>query len=204
MGAWEYLLNDLAARARIAVPQTRLLKLRGGYRTFCGRRFDRVGTDRRLFASGTTLAQKRDGETASYLDLVEAIEDHGDPSAIEQDLEQLFRRAAFAVLAAHRDDHLRNHGFLRSTRGWRLAPAFDLNPLPDKPDHTIAFDDHLREPDLDILRGTAKYYRLASGRADEIMAQVRAAIAPWRAKARELGISRDESELMGAAIQAGP
>lgn len=202
MGAWEYVLNRLAATAGIAVPATQLLELRSGYRTFCGRRFDRVRNDRRLFASAMTLAQKRNGEAASYLDIVEAIEDHGDPKAIEEDLEQLFRRAVFAVLAAHRDDHLRNHAFLRTPQGWRLAPAFDLNPLPDKPEHTIAFDDRLRVPDLGLVLETAKYYRLSGQHASAIVDEVRAAVAPWRERARELGVPRDEIELMAAVIES--
>lgn len=31
----------------------------------------------------------------------------------------------------HGDDHLSIHGFLRHPEGWRLAPAYDLNPMPD-------------------------------------------------------------------------
>jgi serine/threonine-protein kinase HipA len=31
------------------------------------------------------------------------------------------------------DDHLRNHGFLHEHRAlWRLSPAFDINPLPER------------------------------------------------------------------------
>ena len=202
VGAWEFVLNQLAGAAGIAVPETQLLELRGAYRTFCGRRFDRVGAGRRLFASAMTLTQKRDGEAASWLDIVEAIERYGDPSAIEQDLEQLFRRAVFAVIAAHRDDHLRNHGFLRATNGWRLAPAFDLNPLPDKAEHTIAFDDQVRAPDPALVRETARYYRLTDRRAEAVEDEVRAAVVRWRESARSLAIPRDEIDLMGSVLDA--
>jgi serine/threonine-protein kinase HipA len=44
----------------------------------------------------------------------------------------------FAALPGHRDDHLRNHGFLHDGAGWRLAPAFDLNPIPDKREHELS------------------------------------------------------------------
>jgi serine/threonine-protein kinase HipA len=36
----------------------------------------------------------------------------------------------FNVLTGNTDDHLRNHGFLRVRDGWRLSPAYDLNPNP--------------------------------------------------------------------------
>lgn len=39
------------------------------------------------------------------------------------------RRLVFSVLISNTDDHLRNHGFVRNG-GWRLAPAFHLNPDP--------------------------------------------------------------------------
>ena len=37
----------------------------------------------------------------------------------------------FSQLVRNTDDHLRNHGFLLTDRGWRLAPMFDVNPNPD-------------------------------------------------------------------------
>jgi len=37
----------------------------------------------------------------------------------------------FNILISNSDDHLRNHGFLYDPAGgWRLAPAYDLNPMP--------------------------------------------------------------------------
>lgn len=47
------------------------------------------------------------------------------------DLRQLWRRLAFNILISNTDDHLRNHGFLYAgNAGWRLSPAFDLDPSP--------------------------------------------------------------------------
>ncbi len=46
-------------------------------------------------------------------------------------MHQLWRRVVFNVLISNTDDHLRNHGFLyEDHRGWRLSPAYDLNPVP--------------------------------------------------------------------------
>ena len=81
-----------------------------------------------------------------------AIADHGAPGRIRTDLAQLFRRAAFNVLTSHSDDHLRNHGFLRTGEGWRLAPAFDLNPVPGKPEHELSLDGAIHRGDLEVLR----------------------------------------------------
>lgn len=203
VGAWEAVLATLAARAGIVVAEHRLIGLGGEHRTFAARRFDRTADGRRAYASAMTLAGKRDGEQASYLEIALAIADHVEPEAIESDLDQLFRRVAFNVLAANRDDHLRNHGFLRGWAGWRLAPAFDLNPTPRMAEHTLALDDILHIPDIELVRETAPFYRLSRVRAGEIIAETRDTVAGWRDVARSLGIAASEIELMASAFTAG-
>jgi len=202
VGAWELVLNRMAGEAGISVPESRLLELTEGHRTFTARRFDRTGAGRRLYASAMTLVGRRDNERASYPEIAEAIAQHGsaDRNAINEDLEQLFRRTVFNVITAHRDDHLRNHGFLGTPRGWRLAPAFDLNPVPTKPEHTIALDEWDHTPDLDLVRRTAGYYRIKPPRAEAILSEVLQAVGRWRTVAANVGIHRDETEMMAATF----
>ena len=200
VGAWEFVLNELARRAGIVVPETRLVRLPGDHRTFAARRFDRDGEARRLYCSAMTLVGKRDGEDASYLDIALAVADHGAGTTLNTDLEQLFRRVAFNVVTGHRDDHLRNHGFLRSRDGWRLSPAFDLNPLLDKPEHDLAIDESIRQPDLALVAETAPFYRLSAAGADRVIAEVREAVAGWRDAARMTGLPADEIALFAGAF----
>lgn len=200
VGGWEHAVSRLAAKAGIDVPDTRLLRLASAYGTFCARRFDRRGYARRLYASAMTLAGRHDNEDASYLDMAQAIVNLGDPAAIEDDLHQLFRRVVFNVLISNRDDHLRNHGFLRTDRGWRLAPAFDVNPSPQAREHSLALDDSIRIPDLDVVRGTAPLYRLSTAQADEIITEVRRATARWQEAAREAGLPSEEIERLATAF----
>jgi len=200
VGACEYLLNELASRAGIEVPETKLLRLAGDYRTFAARRFDRDGAERRLYASAMTLTGKQDHDDASYLDVALAIADHGATGYIGADLEQLFRRVMFNVLTAHRDDHLRNHGFLRTEDGWRLSPAFDLNPVPTLAEHQLAVDDSNREPDLAVVLETAPFYRISSSAARAIADEVRAAIAEWRQLARVVELTATERDLLAIAM----
>src|SRR5262249_1750808 len=141
VGAWELLAHRLAERAKIRVPEARQIKLGSHHHTFAVRRFDREGTRRRLFASATTMLVREDGDPASYLDVARAIQDPGDPKTIASDLVELYRRILFNVLVGNRDDHLRNHGFLRTKNGWTLSPAFDVNPDPDKTEHALTLDD---------------------------------------------------------------
>ena len=200
VGACELALNDLAARAGIDVPEHRLLALGDGHRTFAARRFDRVPGSRRLYASAMTMTSRRDRDAASYLDLALAIADHGAPGRIREDLTQLFRRAAFNVLASHRDDHLRNHGFLRTTEGWRLAPAFDLNPTPGKPEHELSLHGAIHRGDLAVLRETAPFYRLPGPDAEVIIGEVRSALSAWRDVVHGLNLGPTEFDVLEDAI----
>lgn len=200
VGLTEYVAGRLAARAGIDVPEQRLMALSGESHTFASRRFDRAGTSRRLYASAMTLTASRDLEAASWLDLVTAIEDWGAAGYIEDDLAALYRRATFGIMVAHRDDHLRNHGFLRTPDGWRLAPAFDLTPMPDKPEHELSLDGDDTTGSIEVLLSTADFYRLSETAARSIIDEVREIVSDWRTIASEIGIDGDTAAIMEAAI----
>jgi len=203
VGAWEFLVHELAAKAGIWVPDARLEKLTEKYGTYCVSRFDRVGESRRMFASAMTMLERQDGDGgASYLDLAEFISDNGAADHIERDLEQLFRRAAFNVLVGNRDDHLRNHGFIREPSGWRLSPAYDVNPNVNKAAHTLTFDGSNPAPSIELVLSTADLYRLDTAKAKKIVADVRAAVATWNDRAAALGIPRSEVARMETVFQA--
>ncbi|MGO9179420.1 MAG: type II toxin-antitoxin system HipA family toxin [Candidatus Limnocylindrales bacterium] len=203
MGAWEFVLNELARRAGIRVPESRLMVFAGPYHTFVARRFDRQGIGRRLFGSAMTLVGKRDREASSYIEIAEAIEHNVAPAAIDTDLKELFRRLVFNIITGHRDDHLRNHGFLRFPAGWRLAPAFDLNPMPDMREHELAVGLETHAPVVDVaLTETAPFCRLSPGEAHELVADVEAAVSAWRQVAVDTGLPDHEIDAMASVFPA--
>lgn len=104
----------------------------------------------------------------------------------------LFTRVVFNVATANRDDHLRNHGFIRSPAGWRLAPVFDMNPSFKKEEHVLSLDLYSRKPNMEVVLSTAGFYRLEQSRAKEIIVAVCAAVGKWQTHARKLGLSRQE------------
>lgn len=204
VGAWEFLVHHLARKAGIWVPDSRLEHLSDRYRTFCVSRFDRMAGSRRMFASAMTLIEYVDGEKgASYLDLAEFISDHGAHNHIDPDLEQLFRRVTFNVLIGNRDDHLRNHGFLRERTGWRLAPAFDMNPNPSKSEHSLTLDGATAAPDLDAAIKTADLYRLGPSQAGHLVGQIRSVVGDWHREADSLAIPKPEVVRMESVFQTG-
>lgn len=205
IGAWEYVVHRLARRAGIDVPPARIVRLNSEHHTFCTRRFDRMpGTRpavRRFYASAMTLLRRDTSEGASYLELAEYLHANGG-GGIRADLRQLYRRVAFNVAVGNRDDHLRNHGFLLDAQGWRIAPAFDLNPVADKADHVLNIDDADNRPSLATVATTAAFYRLNPDEAAHIIEEVATAIDGWRELAVATGLSRADIDLTAPAFSA--
>ncbi len=141
IGGWEAVVNELALRAGLNVAKGQARRLTRQHHTFLTRRFDRDGDRRIHFASAMTLLGRTDGADAaisSYLELAECIARVG--ARTNSDLEELWRRIVFNICISNADDHLRNHGFLLTSKGWVLSPAYDLNPVPDAQGLTLNID----------------------------------------------------------------
>ena len=186
---WEKLLHDMASACGINVPLSRVQRLGHTYHTFMVKRFDRENGARRFFTSAMTLLNKTDQEPATYLDLAQFISEQGSPAHIGDDLRELFVRVAFNMATANRDDHLRNHGFILTPSGWRLSPAYDMNPSVKKDEHVLGIDEGIHEPSLEALLDTAIYYKLSNIDAALLIQKVLAVVATWKARAKALGIA---------------
>jgi serine/threonine-protein kinase HipA len=167
------------------------------------RRFDRRSNARIHFASAMTLTGHTDGDGASngasYLEIAEVIMSHG--AAPREDLLELWSRIVFNILVSNTDDHLRNHGFLLDPRGgWRLSPAYDMNPVPASSGLALNIDESDNARDIDLARSVAPYFRIDHARAAAIVARIAEAVRGWREHAAELGITRSEQDDMADAF----
>jgi len=150
-----------------------------------------------------TLLNKSDKEESTYIDLAQFIAEQGSPAHIAADLKQLFRRVAFNIAVANRDDHLRNHGFMRSPSGWRLSKAYDMNPSVKKPEHVPGMDEGLHEPSLANLLETALYYGLDTTDATAVINEVLTVVSTWKTRAKVLHIpAADVAEMEDLFITA--
>jgi serine/threonine-protein kinase HipA len=197
IGSWEMVLHELAKTCGINVSEARLQRFSGKHHTFLSKRFDRTNNQRRIhFASAMTLLGLKDGadqaEGVSYLDLVGLIMQHSPASS--QDLEQLWRRMSFNILVSNTDDHLRNHGFILSPQGWRLSPAYDMNPNEMGNGLTLNISENNNELDITLALETAHYYQLQKDQAELILKEMYREISNWRAIAKKIGISNSEIE----------
>ena len=199
--AWEKTALDLAGKAGIHVPATRLLRV-GGRSVLLLERFDREGSRRIPYMSGLTALQGSDGGRYSYLDLVAFLEEEG--SAPGEDIRELWKRVLFSCAIGNTDDHMRNHGFLRERDGWRLSPAFDVNPTPgDNEKHlrsAIDFDDD--EADARVAMAACEWYRLGGKEAAEIARSMAGVLKGWRKAAAANGISKASREYMASCLDS--
>ncbi len=202
-GAWEYLAYRLAVNAGIAMTKSRLEYIGGRHQTFFTSRFDRDRQDRIHFASAMTMTGKNEelirDETPSYLDIVEFIQFSG--THVTEDLHQLWRRLVFNVLISNTDDHLRNHGFILTDEGWRLSPAFDINPSIDKDGLALNIDMSNNALEIDLAKSVGSYFRLGQKEMDIIISEVKDALSDWQKIAKETGIPRNEQTLMAGAFK---
>ncbi len=200
--AWEAVALALAAKARIPVPESRVEKV-SKRPVILLRRFDRVGRHRIPFLSAMSMLGAKDRDTRSYLEIVDALRQHG--AAPKEDMQDLWRRIVFNILISNTDDHLRNHGFLYAGQaGWRLSPAYDLNPVPVdiKPRIlTTAIDEDDSTASLDLAMSVADYFELDKDQARAIAAQVGKAVSTWRDEAAKYGIAKREIDRMVSAFE---
>jgi serine/threonine-protein kinase HipA len=200
----EVLALRLARQAGIEAADARLVNSDGAPVALI-RRFDRAADGRRLmYVSAATMlgAEPADPGEHSYTEIVDALRQYGSQAAA--DIEQLWRRIAFSVLITNVDDHLLNHGFLHVHRGqWRLAPAFDVNPFPDRVRELKTWISEAVGPEatIDALMSVTAYFRIPNARAKVILREVEGAVSAWRAEGRALGATTQELDAFADAFE---
>ena len=160
------------------------------------RRFDRTPEQNRIpYISGATLLQARRHDEHSYTEIVDVM--RAKCENFVNDARQLWRRLVFNFLITNVDDHLQNIGFLYSGNNqWRLAPAFDLNPFPDKSPESKTWLSEDTGPITSInqLMEQAERFALSPTPAQAIIDEVGAAVRRWKevAVSQEVGMQAQE------------
>jgi serine/threonine-protein kinase HipA len=199
---WEAVALRLAENAGISVPQWRL-ETTARKPIVLLRRFDRVEGIRMPFLSAMSMLGAHDHERRSYLEFVDALRQHG--AAPKADMHALWRRLLFSVLISNTDDHLRNHGFLYDgPDGWRLSPAYDLNPVPvDIKPRVLATAIDLDDgtASLDLALDVADYFELNGAEARMIAREVGKAVGAWRETGKSLGLTSSQIDRVASAFE---
>lgn len=137
---------------------------------------------------------------ASYLEIVEFLTKHG--ADVDVDLPELWRRIVFSICVSNTDDHLSNHGFLLSDAGWKLSPAYDVNPEPTGTGLYLNLTEDDNSLNLELAKEVSEFFRVDNDQAEAIIGEVLVSVRTWPEVAADFGIGRGEQEQLKPAFRA--
>ncbi|WP_293725035.1 type II toxin-antitoxin system HipA family toxin [Phascolarctobacterium succinatutens] len=204
-GAWEIVAHDLAALCGLNVPEAKLEKFSPLGSTFLIKRFDRLGSKRVHFASAMTLLVKKDGASAadgsSYLDIAAFIKSYG--AQPKKDLIELWKRIVFNMAVTNTDDHLRNHAFILTDKGWILSPLYDVNPAPYGDELSLNVDEDDNSISIDLAVQTAVKFGISKSDAEAVAEDILQIVRDnWERTAAGYALTRRQIEEMRPAFNA--
>lgn len=204
-GAWEIVAHDLAALCGLNVPEAKLEKFSPIGSTFLIKRFDRLGSKRVHFASAMTLLVKKDGASAadgsSYLDIAAFIKSYG--AQPKKDLIELWKRIVFNMAVTNTDDHLRNHAFILTDKGWILSPLYDVNPVPYGDELSLNVDEDDNSISIDLAVQTAVKFGISKSDAEAVAEDILQIVRDnWERTAARYDLTRRQIEEMRPAFNA--
>ena len=192
----EVLALHLARLAGIESASARVVMVQGDPVAII-KRFDRSPDQQRIpYISGASLLQARRGDEHSYTEILDVM--RAKCENFSSDARQLWRRLVFNHLITNVDDHLQNIGFLYSGHNlWRLSPAFDLNPFPDKAAESKTWLSEDTGPITSVGQLMAQAFRFALSpvQAQAVLAEVLAVVVRWKEVAMSADVGLQASEL---------
>jgi len=196
-------VHHLAAKCGLNIAEAKIEKFTERYHTFLIKRFDRNKNERIHYASAMTmLGYTDDRDThagASYLELADFLSTNG--ARVNEDLAELWKRIVFSISVSNTGDHLRNHGFILTEKGWILSPAFDINPNKQGTGLTLNISDTDNSLEYDLALEVAEYFSLKKDKEEKIIVDIKGKVGDWKAVADKYGIPKTEQLLMEKAFK---
>jgi serine/threonine-protein kinase HipA len=205
----EYATLELARRCGISVCNSRLESV-GGNEVLMVERFDRERAEggylRFGLVSGLTILDCEDShvdrERWTYPLLADQLRRWSEKP--DGDRVELFRRVIFNAAVTNNDDHPRNHAVLRTKRGWRLTPAYDLVPAPlvslERRDLAMTIGTYGRTASIYNLLSQCERFGLTPEAARKEIENIVATVRTWREHFRACGVSAKDVEYMAQAF----
>jgi serine/threonine-protein kinase HipA len=208
-GVIEYAYYRMAVDAGITISPCRLFE-ENGRRHFMTKRFDRLDGGGKLHMQSLCGMAHFDFNQAGaygYEQALQVIRRLGLPMAA---IEEQFRRMVFNIVARNQDDHVKNIAFLMDRSGnWSLSPAFDMT-YSYQPggkwtsNHQMTLNGKRGGFTLEDFKTCAQGVSMKRGRADTIIAEVRAVVARWRDYADESRVNPEQRDKIHAALRLEP
>ena len=186
----EHATMRLASRCGIDAAVTKVLDV-GPRKVVLVKRFDRAATSFEPichYLSGlSALGLDETSDAGSYSDLAAFLTRFGSDHVADR--HELFRRMVYNVLCGNRDDHLKNHAFVRRVGRWRLSPAFDVVPQPDMdPQQAIGVGRFGGYPTKANCISRAPDFDLSPAQAREVVDDLAGGMRGWKREFAEDGL----------------
>ncbi|MBU8920684.1 MAG: type II toxin-antitoxin system HipA family toxin [Bacteroidales bacterium] len=207
-GRIEFAYHLMATAAGIDMTECRLLE-EGGRAHFMTRRFDRLDvgselqheTGDKLHLHSLCGLAHFDYNSPGSHSYEEAFQVMRELRLSYHDIEQLFRRMVFNVVARNQDDHTKNIAFLMDREGrWRLSPAFDLayayNPKGRyTSSHQMTIAGRRGSFVLEELVEVGQENSVNS--PEEIVREIAGVVSTWPSLAKDAGVPEGQVESIG-------
>lgn len=183
-GAVEFAYSEMAKAAGITMTDCRLLP-EGGRRHFMTRRFDRTATGGKLHMQSLAALAHYDYNSPESYTYEQAFQVMRQLNLPMDQMEELFRRMTFNVVARNQDDHVKNIAFLMDRNGvWSLSPAYDVTWAMDPNNHWLrqhqmSVNGRRKDISRTDLAACAATVSINASRARMIIDEVIATVADW-------------------------
>lgn len=191
IGPLEAAYADMARAAGVEMSDTKLISAkRGGPGYFATKRFDRAPGGMRSHVLSVAGFLDVDWQLPSvdYSGLLKATRL---ATRNQTDVESMFRRMVFNVLAHNRDDHTKQHAFIADRHGrWALAPAYDLTfSRGPGGEHYMTVHGIGKDITRDAVATVAREQGISSATVEAIIESVMEAVHQFKAFARTYGVT---------------
>ena len=192
VGRIEYAYYKMAIACGIEMTECRLLP-EGNYAHFMTKRFDRADDGSKIHSQ--TLCAIAHFDRDGRYSYEQAFQVMRRMHLAYPEMEQMFRRMVFNVVARNHDDHTKNHSFLMDQGGrWRLAPAYDLCYSYSSSGkwtnrHQLSLNNKRDEFTYNDLLTVAKNMSIRN--ANEIIQEIVETVSSWEAYARESEVKKE-------------
>ncbi len=198
-GIIEYAYSKMASDAGITMSKCSIFE-ENGRRHFMTKRFDRETGGRKIHMQSLCALGHYDFNMPgaySYEQSINVIKQLGLPM---KDVEEMYRRMIFNIIARNQDDHVKNIAFLMNKQGeWSLSPAFDImySYNPDgawTSSHQMTMNGKRNHFTYDDFLACAENVSMKARKAKDIINEVFVVVSKWNEYAEEEKISSEHRD----------
>jgi len=196
-GRLELAYHHMALECGIQMQPCRLLE-ENGRAHFMTLRFDRTTKGEKLHTQTLCALSHFDYRLAGGFSYEDAFEEMRALNLPYPDLDQLYKRMVFNVVARNQDDHTKNIAFIMEKTGeWRLSPAYDVtwsyNPRGDWTNlHQMSINQKRDEFSIHDLMEVAHRQGIKS--PSETIERTMDTVSRWKEFASGTGVQKDLAE----------